>query len=84
MDLASLIGNIAVWILVLSAMMQGVGIAPYIDSASALIVVFGSLGAVMIAYKMEQVKLLGKLFGVVFKPQIFDYQEILFYIRNRS
>ena len=77
MDLASLIGNIAVWLLVLSAMMQGVGIMPYIDAASALIVVFGSLGAVMIAYKMEQVKLLGKLFGVVFKPQIFDYQELI-------
>jgi chemotaxis protein MotA len=76
-DIASLIGNIAVWALVLAAMAQGVGIGPYIDVASVLIVVFGSIGALFIAFKMEQMKTLGKLFGIVFKPQTFDYQELI-------
>ena len=77
MDISSLIGSIAVWILVLMAMTLGVGVAAYIDAPSVLIVIGGSLGAVMIGFKMEQIKGLGKLFGKVFKPTIVDNQELI-------
>ena len=77
MDISSLIGSIAVWILVMMAMTLGVGVGAYIDAPSVLIVIGGSLGAVMIGFKMEQVKLLGKLFGAVFKPTQVDTQELI-------
>ena len=72
MDLASVIGNVLVWILVLSAMALGVGIAAYIDIPSVLIVIGGSLGALMIGNKMESVAGLVGVFMISIKPPVMD------------
>lgn len=72
MDLASVIGNALVWILVLAAMALGVGIAAYIDIPSVLIVIGGSLGALMIGNKMENVAGLVGVFMISIKPPEMD------------
>ncbi len=77
MDLGSLIGSVMMWGMILAAMALGVGIAPYADTQSTLIVIGGSIGAVMYGFKMEQFKLFGKLIGKSFKPQTFDIPEII-------
>ena len=77
MDISSLVGIIAAWVLVIMAMMLGVGVGAYIDAPSALIVIGGSLGALMIGHKMDQIKVLGALFGAVFKPNEIDLQVLI-------
>ena len=73
MDLASVIGNVLVWILILSAMGLGVGIAAYIDVPSVLIVIGGSLGALMIGNKMESMAGLISVFMISIKPAELDF-----------
>jgi chemotaxis protein MotA len=77
LDIASLIGNILVWVLVLSAMAMGVGIGAYVDIPSVLIVIGGSLGALFIGYKMEHMKSLVGYFMVSIKPTIINNQELI-------
>ena len=60
MDLGTVIGLVLVLGLLVSAMAMGVGIGPYIDIPSVLIVVGGSIGALLIAFKMEQMKIFVK------------------------
>jgi len=72
MDLASIIGNVLVWILVASAMAMGVGIGAYVDPPSVLIVIGGSLGALLIGNKMETITGLVGIFMISIKPTIFD------------
>ena len=73
MDLASVIGFVAVWVLLGAAMLQGAGIGPYVDIPSVLITFGGSISALMIAYKMEHIKGFVKFFLLAFKPpQTFD------------
>lgn len=73
MDLASVIGFVAVWVLLGAAMLQGAGIGPYIDIPSVLITFGGSIAALMISYKMEHIKGFVKFFLLAFKPaQEFD------------
>lgn len=49
MDIGSIIGLVIAWILVLMSLVTGVGIAPYIDFPSFLIVIGGSVGVIMAA-----------------------------------
>ena len=73
MDLASVIGFVAVWVLLGAAMLQGAGIGPYVDIPSVLITFGGSISALMIAYKMEHIKGFVKFFLLAFKPpQTYD------------
>jgi chemotaxis protein MotA len=66
-----------VFVLLGYAIMLGVGIGPYLDLPSALIVFGGASASTLIAFKLEQVKNLGKILGVVFKPQTFDIPAIV-------
>ena len=77
MDLGSVIGLVMMYALLIMAMVLGVGLGPYIDVQSVLIVIGGSVGALLYSYKLENLKLVGKLFGVAFKPQTFDVQELI-------
>lgn len=77
MDLASVIGLVLVLALLFSAMAMGVGIGPYIDIPSVLIVVGGSIGALLIGFKMEQMKSFVKIFMVAIKPTIDNKLEII-------
>ena len=72
MDLGSVIGSVVMWGMVLAAMALGVGLGPYGDTQSTLIVIGGSIGAVMYGFKMETFKLFGSLIGKSFKPETFD------------
>ena len=53
MDLATVIGMSLSFILLGTAMMLGVGIAPYFDVPSMLITIGGSITSLFIGYKME-------------------------------
>lgn len=77
MDLGSVIGTVMMWGMIISAMVLGVGLGPYADTQSTLIVVGGSIGALMYGYKMEQFKLFGALLGKSYKPETFDIPQII-------
>jgi len=77
MDLGSVIGMIAVLGLLFSAMAMGVGIGPYIDIPSVLIVFGGTASVLLIGFKLEQMKGFGKYFGVAFKPPQYNIPELI-------
>ncbi|RUM65873.1 MAG: motility protein A, partial [Sulfurospirillum sp.] len=72
MDLGSVIGLVLTLALLFGAMLMGVGIGPYIDIPSILIVFGGTIGTLMIGFKMEQIKSFGKIFMVAIKPPPFE------------
>jgi len=72
MDLGTVIGIVLVIALLLGAMSMGVGVGPYIDIPSVLIVVGGSIGALLISFKPSQMKSFAKVFMVAVKPTIED------------
>ena len=56
MDLGTVIGIVLIMALLLGSMVMGVGIGAYIDIPSVLIVVGGSIGALMVSFKPDQMK----------------------------
>jgi len=72
MDLGTVIGIVLVLALLLGAMSMGVGMGPYIDIPSVLIVVGGSIGSLLIAFKPAQMKNFAKVFMVAVKPTVED------------
>ena len=49
-------------------MILGVGIGPYVDIPSMLIVFGGSIGALFISFRLDQMKNMPKFFMIAFKP----------------
>lgn len=70
MDLGSVIGLVLVHALLFGAMAMGVGVGAYIDVPSILIVFGGSFGALLVGFKMEQMKIFGKVFMIAIKPPV--------------
>lgn len=54
MDIATLIGTVLAYVLIVAAMLMGAGIAPYIDIPSVLIVVMGTFAIVFMAFPMDK------------------------------
>lgn len=77
MDLATVIGLVLVLALLAGAMAMGVGIGPYIDIPSVLIVFGGTIGSLMIGFKMEQIKGMGKVFMIAIKPPQVNLNELI-------
>jgi chemotaxis protein MotA len=77
MDLGSVIGIVLIMALLLGAMAMGVGIGAYIDIPSVLIVVGGSIGALMVSFKPDQMKKFTKVFGKAIKPGEEDVAELI-------
>ncbi len=77
MDLASVIGLVLTLALLFGAMAMGVGIGPYIDVPSILIVFGGTIGTLMIGFKMDHIKSFGKMFMVAIKPVTTDAKELI-------
>ena len=77
MDLGTVIGMVLVMVLLLGAMTMGVGIGAYIDIPSVLIVVGGSIGALMISFKPGQMKVVTKVFMKAIKPGEEDPTDII-------
>ena len=72
MDLGSVIGLVMTLALLFGAMLMGVGISPYIDIPSILIVFGGTAGTLLIGFKLEQMKKFGKIFMIAIKPPEID------------
>lgn len=72
MDIATVVGMVLIFGLLISAMMMGVGVAPYLDVPSILITVAGSLSALLVSFKMEQMKNFVKVFMIAIKPETHD------------
>jgi len=68
MDLGTVIGIVLIFALLLGSMVMGVGIGAYIDIPSVLIVIGGSISALMISFKPTQMKAFTKVFMKAIKP----------------
>ncbi|MCD6260101.1 MAG: motility protein A [Helicobacteraceae bacterium] len=77
MDLGTVIGIVLVVALLLGAMSLGVGVGAYIDIPSVLIVVGGSIGSLMIAFKPGQMKKFVKVFLIAVKPPQENQVELI-------
>ncbi len=77
MDLGTVIGIVLIMALLMGAMSMGVGVGAYIDIPSVLIVVGGSIGALMISFKPSQMKNFAKVFMIAIKPPEEDLGELI-------
>lgn len=77
MDLATVVGLVLTLALLLGAMTLGVGVGAYIDVPSLLIVFGGTTGVLMVGFKMDQIKSLGKYFMIAIKPPQENLQELI-------
>lgn len=77
MDLATVIGLVLVFALLMGAMAMGVGIGAYIDIPSVLIVFGGTFGALLIGFKMEQMKNFIRVFMIAVKPPQEDMNALI-------
>ena len=77
MDLGTVIGIVLIMALLMGAMSMGVGVGAYIDIPSVLIVVGGSIGALMISFKPSQMKSFTKIFMIAIKPPEEDKAELI-------
>ncbi|MDH5464451.1 MAG: motility protein A [Thiovulaceae bacterium] len=77
MDIATVIGFVLVIGLLAGAMAMGVGVGAYIDVPSFLIVFGGTFGALMIGFKLEQVKSTVKYFMIAIKPPQEDLSALI-------
>jgi len=77
MDLGSVIGMVGTFVLIIIAMILGAGVGAYVDPQSVLIVIGGSITVLMLSFKMEQVKIIGKLLGIAFKPPLININELI-------
>ena len=82
MDLGSVIGLVLTMGLLIASMAMGVGIGPYIDVPSIMIVFGGTIGTLLIGFKLEQIKKFGKIFMVAIKPPQINSAEIIEKIVN--
>ncbi len=77
MDLGTVIGLVLIMALLLGSMTMGVGVGAYIDAPSALIVIGGSIGALMISFKPSQMKQFTKIFMIAIKPPQEDVPALI-------
>jgi len=77
MDLGTVVGLVLTLALLFGAMAMGVGIGPYIDIPSVLIVFGGTIGVLLVGFKMEQMKNLAKYFMIAIKPPQEDIAELI-------
>jgi len=77
MDLGTVVGLVLTLALLFGAMAMGVGIGPYIDIPSVLIVFGGTIGVLLVGFKMEQIKSLAKYFMIAIKPPQEDIAELI-------
>ncbi len=68
MDKSSVIGLIIAFIALLTGMvMKGVSLTAFYNPAAILIIIFGTISAVTIAFPMQELKRVPKLFKILFK-----------------
>ncbi len=77
MDLGTIIGLVLTLALLIGSMAMGVGVGPYIDGPSIMIVFGGTIGVLLIGFKLEQMKKFGKIFMIAIKPPQDDPKEMI-------
>ncbi|MEA2099953.1 MAG: motility protein A [Campylobacterota bacterium] len=77
MDLGTVIGMVLILALLGGAMTMGVGVGAYLDVPSVLIVVGGSIGALMVSFKPSQMKGFVKVFMIAIKPPEEDVTALI-------
>lgn len=70
MDLSTIIGLVIGFVaLFVGMVMKGVAVGSLFNLAAILIIIFGTIASVVIAFPMSELKRVPKLFGVLFKEQ---------------
>lgn len=70
MDLSTIVGLvIGIAALLVGMVMKGVAISSLFNMAAILIIIFGTIACVVIAFPMSELKRIPKLFGILFKEQ---------------
>lgn len=70
MDFSTVIGLVIGFVALLVGMtMKGVGVDSLFNMAAILIIIFGTIASVVIAFPMSELKQVPKLFGVLFKER---------------
>ncbi len=77
MDLGTVIGLVLIAVLLMGAMTMGVGVGPYIDIPSVMIVIGGTIGALMVGFKTDQMKIFIKVFMIGVKPPHEDLNALI-------
>lgn len=77
MDLATLIGIVSAFALVIASIMMGSGLGLFIDIPSAMIVIGGTLGATMIHYPLKDVLGVFRVLKNVFLSKVWSMQELI-------
>jgi len=77
LDIATILGFIIVYSAILMSLVLGVGIGPYIDIPSLLIVVGGTIGVLFVSFKLEQMLNIFTFYKVAFFPPKQDMVEII-------
>lgn len=77
MDLGTVVGWALTIVLLFGAMALGVGIGPYIDIPSVMIVFGGTTGVLLVGFKMDQMKGLFKYFSIAIKPPQQNFPELI-------
>ena len=67
MDISSLVGIIVAFVALITGMiLKGVGLESLLNPAAILIIIFGTIAAVTIAFPMKELKRVPKLFKILF------------------
>ncbi|ROR01879.1 flagellar motor protein [Desulfosoma caldarium] len=77
MDIATLVGIVSAFALVLSAIIMGGGLGMFINIPSMLIVVGGTIGATMVNYPLRDVLSVIKVVKNVFFTKVWSTQEVV-------
>lgn len=68
MDISSIVGLILAFIALLTGMvLKGVSLSAFYNPAAILIIIFGTISAVTIAFPMKELKRVPKLFKILLK-----------------
>jgi len=77
MDIATLIGFVTGFGLVIYAIASGVGMGPFLDAQSGLIVIGGTLGATLVNYPLNAVTGAGKVAAKAFAYKLPNIPEVI-------
>lgn len=77
MDLGTVVGWVLTIVLLAGAMALGVGIGPYIDIPSIMIVFGGTTGVLLVGFKLDQMKSLFKFVSIAIKPPQQNFAELI-------
>ena len=77
MDLASVVGIITAYVLLLIAILIGAGLGVYIDYPSVLIVIGGTIGIIMMNFPMARLSVVSKVLIKIFMNKSENHSEMI-------